>query len=324
MKCPSLVAIVITLVVAFAAPIAAEEYVVVEGDSLSLIAQRHDTSVNDLVERNGLGDADHIQAGQRLVIGPHDPEGMAPAATFVYTIERGDSLSGVATRFGVDVTRLATDNAITDPDLVVIGTEIVVPASAPSAPEPEPDTAHLERYYTVQAGDSLSSIAARFDVDVVALQAANDLADPDLVVVGDRLRIPVEGASSDEIRSLLDHWAGYYGVPTDLFRALTWFESGWNNALVSPVGAIGIGQLMPATARWVAEDLIVESLDPFVVEDNIRMSARFLSYLLDQLGDDERLAVAGYYQGLHAVAVHGIYPSSLAYVDGILSLRDRI
>jgi LysM repeat protein len=324
MKCPSLLAVVATLVVSLAAPVAAEDYVVVEGDSLSLIAQRHDTSVADLVERNGLGDADRIQVGQRLVIEPVEPADTAPAATFVYTIERGDSLSEIASRFGVDVTRLAADNAIADPDLVVIGTQIMVPASAPAAPEPEPDTAHLERYYTVQPGDSLSSVAARFSVDVVALEAANELADPDLVVVGDRLRIPVEGASSDEIRSLLDHWAGYYGVPTDLFRALTWFESGWNNTLVSPVGAIGIGQLMPSTARWVAEDLIAESLDPFVVEDNIRMSARFLSYLLDQLGGDERLAVAAYYQGLHAVAVHGIYPSSASYVDGILSLRNRI
>ncbi|MEQ8718188.1 MAG: LysM peptidoglycan-binding domain-containing protein [Acidimicrobiales bacterium] len=324
MKYPSLVAVMVTLVVALAAPVAAEDYVVVEGDSLSLIAQRHDTSVADLVERNGLGDADRIQVGQTLVVGPVDPGETTSAATFVYTIERGDSLSAIAARFGVDVTRLAVDNGIADPDLVLIGTDIVIPASAPSAPEPEPDTAHLERYYTVQPGDSLSSVATRFGVDVVALEAANELTDPDLVVVGDRLRIPVEGASSDEIRSLLDHWAGYYGVPTDLFRALTWFESGWNNTLVSSAGAIGIGQLMPSTARWVAEDLIAESLDPFVVEDNIRMSARFLSYLLDQLAGDERLAVAAYYQGLHAVAVHGIYPSSVSYVDGILSLRNRI
>lgn len=324
MKLPTLVAVLVTLVLALAAPAAAEEYVVVEGDSLSLIAQRHDTSVADLVERNGLGDADRLQVGQRLDVGAADAAGTAAAATFVYTIERGDSLSVIADRFGVDATRLAVDNSIVDPDLVVVGTEIVIAASAPAAPEPAPDTAHLERYYTVQPGDSLSSVAERFDVDVIALEAANELADPDLVVVGDRLRIPVEGASSDEIRSLLDHWAGYYGVPTDLFRALTWFESGWNNTLVSGAGAIGIGQLMPSTARWVAADLIAESLDPFVVEDNIRMSARFLSYLLDRLDGDERLAVAAYYQGLHAVAVHGIYPSSVSYVDGILSLRNRI
>jgi soluble lytic murein transglycosylase-like protein len=72
----------------------------------------------------------------------------------------------------------------------------------------------------------------------------------------------------------------------------------------------------------VSDILIGEELDPQDHEDNIRISARYMRYLLDEAGD-VRLAVASYYQGLRATREHGIYSSSQFYVDGILALRDR-
>lgn len=315
--------VVVVGVGASAATAVALTHDVTEGDSLSRIAESYDTTVEELVRLNDLSDADAIRVGQRLIVAETGDPG-ATAEPFVYTVEPGDSLSDIAARFGVDPSVLAADNAIADPDVIVAGTRLTVPVSAPGVPDPEPTTAHLERYYTVQPGDSLTSIAAWFGVTTEAVLAANDLADPDVIVTGERLRLPVEGGSDDEIRAVIVYWADYYGVPSDLLLALTYFESGWNNAVVSEVGAIGIGQLLPSTAEWIAADLIGAQLDPFVAEDNIRMSARFMSYLLDHLGGDERLAVAGYYQGLYAVSVHGIYESSLFYVDGILSLRQRI
>lgn len=121
---------------------------------------------------------------------------------------------------------------------------------------------------------------------------------------------------------MIDHWAAHYGVPADLMKALTWFESGWNNSLVSSTGAIGIGQLMPDTVRFVSDILIGIPLDPNSPNDNVRMSARFLAYLLNATGEP-RLALGAYYQGLASLRRNGIFKSSVFYVEGILALRSR-
>ena len=80
--------------------------------------------------------------------------------------------------------------------------------------------------------------------------------------------------------------------------------------------------MLPITADFVSDVLIGETLDPLVPEENIRLSIRYLRYLLDET-DDVRLAIASYYQGLTATRRHGIYTSSEFYVDGIIALRDR-
>ena len=100
-------------------------------------------------------------------------------------------------------------------------------------------------------------------------------------------------------------------------------ESGWQSSVVSPSGAIGIGQLLPATAAFVAAALIGVPLDPNVPDDNIRMSARFLSYLLGLTGGDVSQALAGYYQGLTSVRRDGMKATTAAYVTVVLALEAR-
>jgi soluble lytic murein transglycosylase-like protein len=137
--------------------------------------------------------------------------------------------------------------------------------------------------------------------------------------------IPAELAGDPDRLALLpvfDRWAAEYGVPPDLLKALAWFESGWNNELVSSAGAIGIGQVLPITGDFVSEVLIGAPIDLDVPEENVRAATRYLRYLLDEAGD-VRLAIASYYQGLRATRAHGIYASSEFYVDGIMALRDR-
>jgi soluble lytic murein transglycosylase-like protein len=104
--------------------------------------------------------------------------------------------------------------------------------------------------------------------------------------------------------------------------ATTWLESGWQNNVVSSTGAFGIGQLMPGTAEFIREQLIgVPTLDVRVVDHNIRMSARYLKWLIDRAHGDERLALAAYYQGPHSVDVRGLLPETKAYVRGVLAIR---
>ena len=120
-----------------------------------------------------------------------------------------------------------------------------------------------------------------------------------------------------------DRWAAEYGVPAALLKALAFMESGWQPNVVSPSGAVGIGQLLPATAAFVAAVLIGGPLDPFLPDDNIRMSARFLSHLLGLTGGDVSLALAGYYQGLTSVRRDGMKATTAAYVNVVLALEAR-
>ena len=189
--------------------------------------------------------------------------------------------------------------------------------------------------YTIRAGDWLSSIAERYDTTVEELARVNTLTNTNLIYVGQVILVPTsrtERTPDDDdpsptsgmtVEQRLDYWADHYGVPPEMVKALTWWESGWNNNAISSAGAIGIGQLLPSTAEFVADVLIGEDLNPHVVDDNIRMTVRFVRYLLDETGNDRRLALASYYQGLFAVRRYGIYKVSIPYVNGILALQDR-
>ena len=188
--------------------------------------------------------------------------------------------------------------------------------------------------YTIRPGDWLSSIAERYDTTVEELARVNTLTNTNLIYVGQVILVPTSrtGSTPDAtpsptagftVEQRLDYWASRYNVPPEMLKALTWWESGWNNNAISSAGAIGIGQLLPSTAEFVADVLIGEELNPHVVDDNIRMTARFVRYLLDETGNDRRLTLASYYQGLFAVRRYGIYNISKPYVNGILALQDR-
>lgn len=211
--------------------------------------------------------------------------------------------------------------------------------------------------YTIRRGDTLSGIARRHGATVGALAEANGVADPDHIVAGRTLRLP-DGARKDTAKpaapataakpgktarassrlparlraaperlALMPHFDGAartYGVPADLLKALAWMESGWQNHKVSSVGARGIGQLMPATVAFTNDILLRgPDLDPGRADHNIRMSARFLRYLLDRTEGDVDRALAAYYQGLRSVAETGPKPHTLVYVTAVRALRAR-
>jgi hypothetical protein len=113
-----------------------------------------------------------------------------------------------------------------------------------------------------------------------------------------------------------------YDIPVDLFRRLVQQESGFDPNAVSPVGARGLGQVMPATARdpgygvrpLAAEDLMNPS-------ENLRFSAEYLSAMLREFDGNERLALAAYNAGPGAVKEYGDVPpfeETQNYVRSIL------
>jgi hypothetical protein len=111
-------------------------------------------------------------------------------------------------------------------------------------------------------------------------------------------------------------------VPVTLLMALAWRESEWHENAVSGAGAIGIGQLLPLTSTFVAQDLLHQpGLDPRRPVDNIRLTARYLRELINAFRGDERLGVGAYLQGSTSVASQGLTPQTTDYVNQIESLR---
>ena len=217
---------------------------------------------------------------------------------------------------------------------------LLAPATAFAAPQsksakvPAPP-APTGRTYVVRAGDNLETIAKRNGTTVSALAAANKIINPNLVIMGTKLKIPTPSASKLPARLLahperlaltprFDYWAKVYGVPPDLLKGLAWYESGWQNNVVSSTGAVGVGQLEPFTSDFVSKQLLMNpALSPKKVDDNIRMSARFLRFLLDRVGGAPGLALAAYYQGLARTQQGKFFNDTKTYVAGVSAARGQ-
>ncbi|MCP9926263.1 LysM peptidoglycan-binding domain-containing protein [Cyanobium sp. CH-040] len=175
-------------------PARAQAVVVVrEGDTLSDIAARHGISVSRLMQANGISDPDLVVVGQRLTIpggGSRGGGGSAGSGGSV-TVQAGDTLSDIAARHGISVSRLMQANGISDPDLVVAGQRLIIPGSGGRGPAPAARSTQPTAPYTVKSGETLSDIATRFNTSTDRLIQLNGLRNPDLVMSGTRLQVPV-------------------------------------------------------------------------------------------------------------------------------------
>jgi LysM repeat protein len=192
-----LVAAVLLPGAALAAPAASDEtiHVVQWGETLSLIAERYGVSVEAIMAANGLADPNFVYVGQRLII----PTAGGPGCAGSYTVQPGDTLSGIAWHYGTTVNALAQANGLYG-DMIYAGQRLCVPGGGPGpapapgyAPAPPPGYTPAPpeyTYYTVRPGDTLLGIAWRFGVSQAALVRANNLPNPNFVYAGQRLLIP--------------------------------------------------------------------------------------------------------------------------------------
>lgn len=187
-------------------------YVVQPGDTLSAISLRFGTTLDVLGQLNNLS-GDNLIVGQPIYV-PYiegmTAEGM-PTPTpgpFYYTVQPGDTLSGISLRFGVDPLAIIEANRATllDPNNLGVGATLLIPdyqppaangeATAAGTPSAADDgaatttTTIANVTHVVQPGQSLSSISQLYGVAVAEIAAANGLTDQNVLRVGQELIIP--------------------------------------------------------------------------------------------------------------------------------------
>ena len=294
-------------------------HVVARGESLSSIAAQDGLSVAALAAANGLSPDTELQDGSTIQIPPQGASVVAPstseetseapstavpastATSGAYVVQAGDTLSAIAARAGVSVDALAAANGLNPNAFLLTGTVLQLAGSSSSSGTAVPvsDTTTSSGLgsggsYVVQAGDTLSAIAARAGESVDALAAANGL-DPDKFLItgtvlsvpsgsgsGTAIEVSMSSASSDSnaatsqpvggpaqgvptdppyptpervTASEVGSVAAANGVPSSLADAIAWQESGFNNDLVSSADARGVMQILPGTWDWIQHSL---------------------------------------------------------------------
>jgi LysM repeat protein len=159
----------------------ASTYTVKAGDTLSGIAAKFGTTYQELAKLNGIANPNKIYPGQVIKLTGSAPTA-APKAAGNYTVKAGDTLSGIAAKFGTTYQELAKINGIADPNKIYPGQVLKLNGSvaAPKAPSIT---------YTVKAGDTLSGIAMKFGTTYQRIAQINGIKDPNKIYPGQVLKI---------------------------------------------------------------------------------------------------------------------------------------
>lgn len=181
-------------------------YVVRSGDTISGIAARYGLSTASVLALNGLGWKSLIFPGQTLKLGgaTSSPSNTVTQRPTRYTIKRGDTISGIASRYGLSTAALLKLNKLSSSSIIYPGQTILLSGSSisitpvsnvekndpPSTPPTSAPPSAPSSTYTIRSGDTVSSIAARFGLTVDAVLRANGLTRSSIIYAGRTLTIP--------------------------------------------------------------------------------------------------------------------------------------
>lgn len=219
-----------------------------------------------------------------------------------YVVQPGDSLWAIAQRSGVSVQALAAVNGMRMTDILPIGRHLSIPGHGQATTVSSASTS---------AGSAASSAGGSSRTFCQTFRSSG----------GPYGVLPAQLNSSPSrlaLRPYFVRWANAYGVSPALLEAIAWQESGWQQGVVSSANAVGIGQLLPSTASFVAGN----QLQITVASDNIEMMARYVAYLASHTSGTCEV-IAGYYQGLANLSAYGVLGESEPYVASVEALLPR-
>jgi N-acetylmuramoyl-L-alanine amidase len=282
----------------------------------------------------------------------------APAnAAVIHTVQPGETLWSIATANNFTTSALAAANGLSEDSQVVLGSQIKIPsvseaAAALSSGTPLSSSGSTSTgsgappagAYTVRPGDTLSSIAGRSGVPMIAVANMNGVDPAKPLLIGTVLKLPTGAqltsstpAPSNTVvpnappyptpervsSSTISEIAAAHGVPASLASAIGWQESGFNNDLVSSANARGVMQILPGTWSWINSNLAVSPLNASSAADNVHAGVLYLGQLLRDTGYNVPETIASYYQGLDSVRREGMLPATREYVNSVMALRSR-
>ena len=271
-------------------------YVIHRGDTLSTIAARYHTTVARLVQVNNLpGNGNLIIAGDTLRV----PSSTTRSTTVrrTHRVVLGNTLSGIAHRYGVSMASVARANHLPSSNIVLLGATLTIPGTTRVSP--------------ARSSSSSNSFAGRTYASSVVSAASRNRA------ALARRGVP----SRTSMRNLIAAKARANGVNPALALAISYQESGWNQGVVSVANAVGAMQVIPSTTEWIS-GVVGRRLDPLSASDNVTAGVVLLR-ILTHSASSERQAVAGYYQGLKSVRDNGMYPDTKRYVANVMYLERR-
>lgn len=222
-------------------------YTVQSGDTLSGIASQYNTTYTHLAQINDLSNPNLIYVGQRLLVSSSTASSAASSTTTshatqssqtaqtsaqssqvqssqaataktsdthstasaneTYTVQSGDTLSGIAERFNTTYTRLASINNISNPNLIYVGQTLTINRASQAS---QNSTSNYQRpaaantatsssdVYTVKSGDTLSGIAAQYGTSYEYLASLNGLTNPNTIYVGQQLKVRANSSAASQ------------------------------------------------------------------------------------------------------------------------------
>lgn len=173
----------------------------------------------NLVRTYGLDRLDTIafSGAQPVVTNKNNGGSSNSAASGYYTVQSGDTLSGIAAEFSTTTQTLAQLNDIANPNRIYVGQRLLVKTSSSSANQSSTtnnsaNSSSTATSYTVQSGDNLSSIAAKFGTNYETLARLNNIANPNRIYVGQVLRLTSGSTATTNTNHSTSSATGTYTV----------------------------------------------------------------------------------------------------------------
>jgi len=242
---------------------ASTTYNVKTGDTLYAIALKNNLSVNEIKLTNHLS-SNTIYSGQKLILDKPATSSTTASTTVstkssnTYTVKSGDSLSKIATSYGMSVSQIATLNQISNVNVIRVGQILKVAGTSATTSQSSATNITTSKVsvntgtYTVKSGDTLSKIASSYKMTVAQLATLNNITNVNMIKVGQVLKVTQTTTSAQSATSASTSTSNTASYTVKSGDTLSKIAANYNMSLaqianlnqISNVNAIRIGQVL--------------------------------------------------------------------------------